>query len=338
MNTLRRCFNTRLSARASACLIAAGLLAAGAAHAAPMGFAGSAMTMFDYDESWRMVSANYALTRSDAIGASVSELRPERGQAHESLTQLEYVRLLRRWNLSDAQANVWLFGGLARSTPYSVSSSTRHRTPRDRDMRGTCSIRCLHIGRRGRRLRPTKVDTRHAECHGQSVRLEYVATYHEPVATHANIRDDSPTEVHPTLLQILLRIHDSSGCRPKNRFKYGFTFKGNIPCAEHHGSCIVGSRGFPHACQRGSRRTHPAGRDLRLTCFGVGPACTKGEGAIGTDPRCRGHIMPSNWLQKGSRHGPIACDSPSDPAPHIVDRIHLADDHRAVGRATLAIA
>lgn len=112
MNTLRRRFNTRTLARASAGLIGAGLLAAGAAHAAPMGFAGSAMTMFDYDESWRMVSANYALTRSDAVGASVSELRPEYGRARETLTQLEYVRLLRRWNLSDAQANVWLFGGL----------------------------------------------------------------------------------------------------------------------------------------------------------------------------------------------------------------------------------
>lgn len=93
------------------CLLAASLLLAGAARAAPMGFAGSAMTMADYDESWRMLSANYALTRSDAIGASVSELRPQ-GGPRETLTQLEYVRLLKRWNLSDAQANVWLFGGI----------------------------------------------------------------------------------------------------------------------------------------------------------------------------------------------------------------------------------
>jgi hypothetical protein len=77
-----------------------------------MGFAGSAMTMADFDESWRMLSANHALTRTDAIGASVSELRPRHGAPRETLTQLEYVRLLRRWNLSDAQANVWLFGGL----------------------------------------------------------------------------------------------------------------------------------------------------------------------------------------------------------------------------------
>lgn len=112
MNTLCPCFTTRPLARVSACLMAAGLLAAGTAHAAPMGFAGSAMTMFDYDESWRMVSANYALTRTDAIGASVSELRPESTSRSETLTQLEYVRLLKRWNLSDAQANVWLFGGL----------------------------------------------------------------------------------------------------------------------------------------------------------------------------------------------------------------------------------
>jgi hypothetical protein len=93
------------------CLLAAGLAWAGTVHTAPMGFTGSTMTMTDYDESWRMLSANYALTRSDAIGASISELRPDHG-GRETLTQLEYVRLLRRWNLSDAQANVWLFGGV----------------------------------------------------------------------------------------------------------------------------------------------------------------------------------------------------------------------------------
>jgi len=98
-------------ARPAACLLVASL-ATGMAQAAPMGFAGSAMTMADYDESWRMLSANYALTRSDAIGASLSELRPQSAAQHETLTQLEYVRLLKRWNLSDAQANVWLFGGL----------------------------------------------------------------------------------------------------------------------------------------------------------------------------------------------------------------------------------
>jgi hypothetical protein len=96
----------------SAASLAAALFGVGMAQAAPMGFAGSAMTMADYDESWRMLSANYALTRSDAIGASLSELRPQSAAQHETLTQLEYVRLLKRWNLSDAQANVWLFGGL----------------------------------------------------------------------------------------------------------------------------------------------------------------------------------------------------------------------------------
>jgi len=93
------------------CLLAAGLAWAGTVHTAPMGFTGSTMTMADYDESWRMLSANYALTRSDAIGASISELRPDHA-GRETLTQLEYVRLLRRWNLADVQANVWLFGGV----------------------------------------------------------------------------------------------------------------------------------------------------------------------------------------------------------------------------------
>ncbi len=93
-------------------LLAVTSMLVGTAQAAPMGFVGSAMTMLDYDESWRMLSANYALTRSDAIGASVSELRPEGVAQRETLTQVEYVRLLKRWNLSDAQANVWLFGGI----------------------------------------------------------------------------------------------------------------------------------------------------------------------------------------------------------------------------------
>ena len=61
------------------------------AFAAPMGFEGSVMTMGDFNQNWREVGFNYAITSRDALGLT---------------------RLLSRWNLTDAQSNLWLFMGL----------------------------------------------------------------------------------------------------------------------------------------------------------------------------------------------------------------------------------
>lgn len=73
------------------------------------------MVMGDFEDRDRALSANYAITGRDAIGAALARFEsPEHGSAmsasqRESAT-LTYTRLLQRWNLPNAQANLWFVG------------------------------------------------------------------------------------------------------------------------------------------------------------------------------------------------------------------------------------
>lgn len=87
-------------------------LGAGAAGAAPMGFKGSAMAMGDFSPNWRESWVNYAVTSRDAIGAGGIYMRSDDGAKTRTLAELNYTRLVQRWNLADAQANVWFFTGV----------------------------------------------------------------------------------------------------------------------------------------------------------------------------------------------------------------------------------
>jgi hypothetical protein len=93
---------------ASAALLAAALPAA----AAPMGFQGSTMAMGDFGPNWREQYINYALTPRDAIGISATWMRSDDHTLTRQVDELTYTRLLKRWNMKDAQANVWFLGGV----------------------------------------------------------------------------------------------------------------------------------------------------------------------------------------------------------------------------------
>ncbi len=87
-------------------------IGAGAAVAAPMGFKGSVMAMGDFSPNWRESWANYAFTARDAIGAGGLYMRSDDEHLTRTMAELNYTRLLKRWNLENAQANVWLFAGI----------------------------------------------------------------------------------------------------------------------------------------------------------------------------------------------------------------------------------
>jgi hypothetical protein len=93
-------------------MLAAALACAGAATAAPMGFKGSVMAMGDFSPSWRESWANYAVTARDAFGAGGLSMRSDDGARKRTLAEVTYTRLVKRWNLEDAQANVWFFAGV----------------------------------------------------------------------------------------------------------------------------------------------------------------------------------------------------------------------------------
>jgi hypothetical protein len=82
------------------------------AHAAPMGFQGSAMAMGDFGENWRELYVNYALTPRDALGMSTTWMRSDDGLTTRQLDELTYTRLVKRWNMKHAQANLWFIGGI----------------------------------------------------------------------------------------------------------------------------------------------------------------------------------------------------------------------------------
>jgi len=80
--------------------------------AAPMGFQGSWMSMGDFGQNWREIYANYALTPRDAFGLEHTYMRSDDERHTVRLTDAIYTRLLQRWNLPNAQSNVWFIGGL----------------------------------------------------------------------------------------------------------------------------------------------------------------------------------------------------------------------------------
>ena len=82
------------------------------AFSGPMGFKGSWMAMGDVSPNWQEVFANYALTPRDALGASTLTMRSDDGTRSRQLVDATYTRLVARWNLPDAQANIWFLGGL----------------------------------------------------------------------------------------------------------------------------------------------------------------------------------------------------------------------------------
>ena len=93
-------------------VIALILLSSHLAFAAPMGFEGSVMTMGDFNQNWREVGFNYAITSRDALGLTHLEFRSDDHKDKRELDTLNYTRLLSRWNLTDAQSNLWLFMGI----------------------------------------------------------------------------------------------------------------------------------------------------------------------------------------------------------------------------------
>ncbi|MBC7918503.1 MAG: hypothetical protein H7Y28_11920 [Rhodoferax sp.] len=86
------------------------------AWAGPMGFKDSWMAMGDYGPNWKDVFVNYALTPRDAIGLSTLTMRSDDEMRSRTLVDATYTRLVKRWNLPEAQANIWFLGGVGTLT------------------------------------------------------------------------------------------------------------------------------------------------------------------------------------------------------------------------------
>jgi len=90
--------------------------------ALPMGFKDSWMVMGERSVHGREATVNYAYTHQDAIGLSTSTLKHEDRPHRWDFNELLVVRKAHRWNLPDAQANVWLMGGVGQMNGHGRSS------------------------------------------------------------------------------------------------------------------------------------------------------------------------------------------------------------------------
>jgi hypothetical protein len=89
-----------------------GLLASGA-MALPMGSDGRWMVMADFEPDAQELAANFAVTRQDAFGAAAarqSRTTPNGVDHSREWAAASYTRLIHRWNLPHAQANLWFVG------------------------------------------------------------------------------------------------------------------------------------------------------------------------------------------------------------------------------------
>jgi hypothetical protein len=77
-----------------------------------MGFKDSSMAMGDFSPNWRESWVNHAVSSRDAIGAGAIDMRSDDKAKTRTLAELNYTRLVSRWNLVDAQANVWFFASV----------------------------------------------------------------------------------------------------------------------------------------------------------------------------------------------------------------------------------
>ncbi len=77
----------------------------------PMGFKDSWMAMGDLSPNWQEVFVNYALTPRDAVGVSTLSMRSDDETLTRRASEVVYTQLVSRWNMPDAQANIWLLAG-----------------------------------------------------------------------------------------------------------------------------------------------------------------------------------------------------------------------------------
>ncbi|MFM7314259.1 MAG: hypothetical protein ACKO0M_14035 [Cyanobium sp.] len=140
-------------------LVCLGLLNLGhasAVRALPLNFAGSTTVAAETDPHWSSAWFTHALDRRNGLGVSIQFLpavdvpvpvrrtvyRPDlfnglqvleegsgdplTGQAQETFALVDWTHLVQRWNLSRAQANLWLFAGVGLYHSSGSSGAASH--------------------------------------------------------------------------------------------------------------------------------------------------------------------------------------------------------------------
>ena len=97
--------------------------------AAPMGFKNSWMLMGDFSKTYQEFGLNYATTANDAFGISASAMQTDNSVSKQQNFEAVYTRKLARWNMPEAQANIWFIGGLGSTTGNTFTGSKAMASP-----------------------------------------------------------------------------------------------------------------------------------------------------------------------------------------------------------------
>jgi hypothetical protein len=98
------------------------------ASAAPMGFKNSWMIMGDTSKNFQELAFNYATTANDAFGLSVSGMESHHSMRQQNV-EVVYTRKVARWNMPNAQANIWFIGGIGSTTGNTFTGSRLTTSP-----------------------------------------------------------------------------------------------------------------------------------------------------------------------------------------------------------------
>ena len=136
------------------------------ARALPMSYAGSTTVGVEVDPHWSSAWFSHALDRRNGLGLSLQVL-PANGahashassddqagshaaEGAETFTLVDATRLVHRWNMPNAQANLWLFGGVGvyHASGTSAPAPSHQGHVHDLDLSGTTSPEALRFAAR----------------------------------------------------------------------------------------------------------------------------------------------------------------------------------------------
>lgn len=186
------------------------------------------MSMGDLGTNWREVYANYAITPWDAFGVAETTMRSDDKQSTLDLTELNYTRLVHRWNATDAQANLWFFTGIGEAQIHDqTNGASSTRTMISPGAQFDYETRRVYLAATGRLYRATGIDHDVASVRGgfSFYETEYDETQPWFILEARRMHDLSDkTEITPMLRLINKNYFLEAGVNNSHQPRFNFMY------------------------------------------------------------------------------------------------------------------
>jgi hypothetical protein len=196
----------------------------GTAQAGPMGFKDSWMTMGDFGPNWQEAFINYAYTPRDAIGVGALHMRSDDKTLTRDEVELNYTRLLKRWNMPHAQANLWFMGGLGGIRGNDFSGTRTAFTP---GVQFDYETTRVYVAAQARAYRASSINHDYASLRAgfSFYEVEYEQTQPWLIVEARRMRNLSDkTEITPMLRLINKGYFVEFGANNSHQFRFNFMY------------------------------------------------------------------------------------------------------------------